>query len=32
MMRRLLEIDRPASGEVAVYGPLEIDEPIPGES
>ena len=31
-MRPLLEIDRPANGEVAVYGPLEINELIPGES
>ena len=31
-MRHLLEIDRPAKGEGAVYGPLEIDEPVPGES
>lgn len=31
-MRRLLEIGRPASGEVARRGLLEINELIPGES
>lgn len=30
-MRHLLEINRPASGEAAIRGPLD-DEPIPGGS
>ena len=31
-MRHLLEINRLASGEVAMHGLLEIDKPILGES